>query len=310
MATTTIEMASEEKVWGGGNRPFGARYGKLMMWFFLISDALTFSGFLAAYGMIRFKEELTWPVAEEVFTHFPFLEGDHPLLYVALMTFILIMSSVTMVLAVHAGEHMNKKGVVVWMLFTIIGGAIFLGSQAWEWYHFIIGDKGAIELEDRTILHIANGEGELLSFSQVIHGMEEGHASNHGEEFSQADVFAAFKGNNDLVLKYTGKKGQAGDMMSRSGSVAALQTATAVQGANMRHNEYGQQQFANFFFFITGFHGFHVFSGVILNFIIFYNVLLGTYERRGHYRMIEKVGLYWHFVDLVWVFVFTFFYLV
>ncbi len=42
----------------------------------------------------------------------------------------------------------------------------------------------------------------------------------------------------------------------------------------------------------------------------FFNVIIGTYERRGHYEMVEKVGLYWHFVDLVWVFVFTFFYLV
>ena len=69
-------------------------------------------------------------------------------------------------------------------------------------------------------------------------------------------------------------------------------------------------QFANLFFTITGFHGFHVFSGVIINIIITINVLAGTYEKRGSYLMIEKVGLYWHFVDLVWVFVFTFFYLV
>jgi cytochrome c oxidase subunit 3 len=77
----------------------------------------------------------------------------------------------------------------------------------------------------------------------------------------------------------------------------------------MTVNEYGVPQFANYFFFITGFHGFHVFSGVIINLIIFLNVLNGTYEKRGHYEMVEKVGLYWHFVDLVWVFVFTFFYL-
>jgi cytochrome c oxidase subunit 3 len=64
------------------------------------------------------------------------------------------------------------------------------------------------------------------------------------------------------------------------------------------------------FFFITGFHGFHVFTGVLINIIIFFNVLLGTYEKRKSYEMVEKVGLYWHFVDLVWVFVFTFFYLV
>jgi cytochrome c oxidase subunit 3 len=307
MATSTLEMDQDGKVWGGGNRPFGAPYGKLMMWFFLISDALTFSGFLTAYGMIRFKNEMTWPVAEDVFTHFPFLEGDHPLLYVALMTFILIMSSVTMVLAVHAGDHMNKKGVVLWMFLTIIGGAIFLGSQAWEWYHFIIGDKGAIELKDQNIVHVVGADGETISFSQLIHGLEEGHASNHGEEFAQEEVFAAFRANESYTLKEPGK---AGKTFSRSEALEALNSASAVQGANMRHNEYGKQQFANFFFFITGFHGFHVFSGVVLNFIIFYNVLLGTYERRGHYKMVEKVGLYWHFVDLVWVFVFTFFYLV
>ena len=63
-------------------------------------------------------------------------------------------------------------------------------------------------------------------------------------------------------------------------------------------------------FFITGFHGFHVFSGVVLLIILLINTIAGTYERRGHYEMVEKIGLYWHFVDLVWVFVFTFFYLV
>jgi cytochrome c oxidase subunit 3 len=88
------------------------------------------------------------------------------------------------------------------------------------------------------------------------------------------------------------------------------QAVKVVEGANLTENEYGAPLFADFFFFITGFHGFHVFSGVIFNLIIFFNVLLGTYERRGSYEMVEKVGLYWHFVDLVWVFVFTFFYLV
>ena len=81
-------------------------------------------------------------------------------------------------------------------------------------------------------------------------------------------------------------------------------------GANLHENEYGHSLFADYFFFITGFHGFHVFSGVVILIIILINVIKGTYEKRGHYEMVEKVGLYWHFVDLVWVFVFTFFYLV
>jgi len=80
-------------------------------------------------------------------------------------------------------------------------------------------------------------------------------------------------------------------------------------GANMKANEYGPKAFANLFFFVTGFHGTHVFSGVVINFIILMMTLNGTFERRGHYEMVEKVGLYWHFVDLVWVFVFTLFYL-
>ena len=94
------------------------------------------------------------------------------------------------------------------------------------------------------------------------------------------------------------------------GSAQLAKTKLVVEGANLEVNEYGNTIFADFFFFITGFHGFHVITGILINIIIFFNVILGTYEKRGHYEMVEKVGLYWHFVDLVWVFVFTFFYLV
>ena len=100
-------------------------------------------------------------------------------------------------------------------------------------------------------------------------------------------------------------------ILNRDESLRKIDSAIlVVEGANLVRNEYGNPLFADFFFFITGFHGFHVFSGVVLNIIIFFNIIIGTYERRGHYDMVEKVGLYWHFVDLVWVFVFTFFYLV
>ena len=90
---------------------------------------------------------------------------------------------------------------------------------------------------------------------------------------------------------------------------SVTETANHIHGANLTHNEYGHPLFGDFFFFITGFHGTHVFSGVVLNFIIFVNVMMGTYEKRGHYEMVEKVGLYWHFVDLVWIFLFPVLYL-
>jgi len=296
------ENLSKENTWNGGNKPFVSSYGKLMMWFFLISDALTFSGFLAAYGFMRFRNADIWPVPEDVFTHFPFLQGEHPLLFVALMTFILIMSSVTMVLAVNAGNKNNKKGVVLWMALTIVGGITFLGSQAWEWGHFIHGDKGAIVLSSHEVIHLADSDGKLYSFYDL---MEVDKYDGTDHEFTIEEAENAFNARPDLSIKRANRS-----IVSHSESEQFFENSQVVLGANLTHNEYGHQLFADFFYFITGFHGFHVFSGVVLLIIIFINVLKGTYERRGHYEMVEKVGLYWHFVDLVWVFVFTFFYLV
>ena len=279
----TEATISTRELWSGGNRPMGASYGKLMMWFFLLSDALSFSGFLGAYGVMRFKYQLTWPIAEDVFTHFPFLHGDHPLLYVALMTFILIMSSVTMVLAVNAGHQNNKKNVIIWMALTIVGGAIFLGSQAWEWYHFIVGDKGAIEvadahvryktaadgternLSDSRIAHFVDAQGKVVSLGTLVHG-EGAHGHGHHERFTSEQVREAFMRNPEIGIKFPGKSNW---VLSHEEAAPLVNGANVVQGANMVQNEYGRSLFANFFFFITGFHGFHVFSGVVINFIIF-----------------------------------------
>ena len=292
---------NEKTAWAGGDKPYKASYGKLMMWFFLVSDALTFSGFLSAYGFMRFKYANVWPVAEDVFTHFPFLHGDHPLLFVALMTFILIMSSVTMVLAVNEGHKNNKNKVILWMALTIIGGFTFLGSQAWEWGHFIHGDRGGIELPNHDIIHVVDADAHFYSIYDLV-GVDS-HAEHVDINIDQ--VKNALAADKQYGLRLTDKS-----IINGNEAVAYLKDAEVVLGANLIRNEYGHQLFANFFYFITGFHGFHVFSGVIILIIIFINVIKGTYERRGHYEMVEKVGLYWHFVDLVWVFVFTFFYLV
>jgi cytochrome c oxidase subunit 3 len=342
----TVTTNTVGKTWDGGNEPLGASYGKLMMWFFIVSDALTFSGFLAAYGFSRFKFIETWPIADEVFTHFPFAHGVHaPMYYVALMTFILIFSSVTMVLAVDAGHNMNKGKVAFYMFLTIIGGLIFVGSQAWEWKNFIKGEYGAIETKGGSILQFVNSKGERVKLGQFADQsvlsersqLTRGKATWFSEEgslptYTVAQVQAGFKSNPDLLIRteviydaetaktsigahptlndkeFNSKKKT---VLTREQSEKMLaDAALVVEGANLQRNEYGSKLFADFFFFITGFHGFHVFSGVIINIIIFLNVLLGTYEKRKSYEMVEKVGLYWHFVDLVWVFVFTFFYLV
>ena len=325
MQASTLTKTKQNS-WGGGTKPLDAGYGKLMMWFFIVSDALTFSGFLVSYGFSRFKNIDSWPIADEVFTHFPFLHGvDAPMYYVALMTFILIFSSVTMVLAVDAGHHNNKNRVAFYMLLTIIGGAIFVGSQAWEWKNFIKGEYGAVEIQNGQILQFYDLEEEkripidefAISSTQarVTHDDNVGiwyQSESKLPEITLDEVMTGFNNDIDLTVRLeTLDENGHKIILSREQAEIKLASATrVVKGANLIRNEYGNPLFADFFFFITGFHGFHVFSGVILNIIIFINVLLGTYEKRGHYDMVEKVGLYWHFVDLVWVFVFTFFYLV
>ena len=201
-------LAEQQRIlasdWGGGKSPFGTSWSKFMMWIFIISDALTFAGFLIAYGFMRMTSG-GWPKQTEVF--------NMPL--ITFMTFALISSSAVMAMAVGAAKAGEPKKAVRFLTMTIIGGAVFLGCQAFEWSHFI------------------------------------------GE------------------------------------------------GATLTKNPWGVPQFAASFFVITGFHGFHVLSGVTILAIVALRAAMGKYSADG----VENAGLYWHFVDVVWVFVFAFFYL-
>ena len=190
--------------WGGGRSPFGTTWSKFMMWIFIVSDALTFAGFLIAYGFMRSLSPV-WPEQTEVFN----------MVLITFMTFALISSSAVMAMAVGAARAGDPKLAVRFLAMTIVGGIIFLGCQAYEWTHFI------------------------------------------GE------------------------------------------------GARLTTNPWGVPQFSASFFLITGFHGFHVLSGVAILAIVAMRAAMGKYSADG----VENAGLYWHFIDVVWVFVFAFFYL-
>ena len=86
-------------------------------------------------------------------------------------------------------------------------------------------------------------------------------------------------------------------------------TKLIMEGVRPWANPMGAAQFGSAFFMITGFHGLHVSAGVIYLLIVARRVHIGFYEKRGSYETVEVAGLYWHFVDLVWVFIFAFFYL-
>ena len=87
-------------------------------------------------------------------------------------------------------------------------------------------------------------------------------------------------------------------------------TKLILEGVRPWENPFGAAQFGSSFFMITGFHGMHVSAGVIYLLVVAFRVKRGFYEKRGdNYEIVEIAGLYWHFVDLVWVFIFAFFYL-
>ena len=194
-----------EAHWGGGAAPFGASWQKTMMWIFIVTDALLFGGLLSGYAFLRHASAAPWPRQSEVFS-IPFI---------ALMTFILITSSMTMGTAVTAARLGDRKKALMNVIFTIIGGMAFLGCQAYEW-------------------------------TELIH-----------------------------------------------------------EGARLTSNPWGSPQFGQAFFILTGFHGSHVLSGLIILIITAIRTSMNKTPAQG----IEMAGLYWHFVDLVWVFIFTLFYL-
>ena len=182
-------------------------WGKLGMWIFLAGDAMSFGALLAGYGAIR-AGSTDWPVPSNIL--------GIPL--TAFMTFLLICSSVTMVMALSAIRRGNAKGMRNFLLLTILGGVVFLGCQAYEWTHLI-------------------------------------HA-----------------------------------------------------GLGLVSNPFGNYLFGTTFFAITGFHGAHVTGGVVYLTCIMIQGIRGKYSADNCHK-VEILGLYWHFVDLVWIMVFTFVYL-
>ncbi len=194
-----------DSAWGGGAEPFGVSWQKLMMWMFIVTDALLFAGLLAGYGFVRLASP-QWPDRAQVFH----------LSFIGVMTFTLISSSATMASAVAAARRAQRSLAARFLLLTIAGGLCFLGMQAYEWAS-LIG-----------------------------------------------------------------------------------------RGARLSANPWGTPLFSASFFVITGFHGSHVLTGVIILSILAVRTALGRASAQG----VELAGLYWHFVDLVWVFVFTLFYLV
>jgi len=183
-------------------------WGKLGMWVFLAGDAMSFGGLIVGYGILR-NGSSNWPVPAHVL-------GIN---LTAFMTFLLICSSVTMVLSLSAIKRGDQSGLKKFLFLTVLGGAAFLGLQVYEWTHLI------------------------------------------------------------------------------------------ERGMTITGNPFGAALFGTTFFVLTGFHGCHVFGGVVYLSCVLIQALGGRFGEQ-HHNEVEIAGLYWHFVDLVWILIFTFVYLV
>jgi heme/copper-type cytochrome/quinol oxidase subunit 3 len=193
--------------------------GKVGMWIFLLTDAFSFSGLLLAYAILRAGSE-HWPIYKDDACNIGAANHAHcdvrlGIPFTAVMTFVLICSSVTMVLSLAAAQNRDRKGLLTWLGATIAGGTFFLCGQAYEYSHLI----------------------------------------HEGFTIQKDHMMATF-------------------------------------------------------FTVTGFHGMHVFTGVTYLTIIWIQAALFGKYTHGDYNNVEIAGLFWHFVDLVWILVFTFVYLI
>jgi cytochrome c oxidase subunit 3 len=187
---------------------------------------------------------------------------------------------------------MNRKGVEKYMILTIIGGFAFLGCQAWEWTHLLTGEHVAM---------LADGTLDVIPTTVKMNPW--------GVALSQEELMAALKNTpHDKLMAIANTMHHGAEHTAHQVSNSQLIEQIAASGIHATKT--GPIAFGGYFFGITGFHGFHVFSGVVINVVMYIKTKLGHFDQRGHYEMIEKAGLYWHFVDLVWVFVFLCFYLV
>lgn len=191
--------------WGGGVAPFATNTKKLGMWLFLLSDSLTFSTAILAYAYVRLSSA-NWPRPFEIY---PAIANA------TFLTFILLSSSLTMVMAVAAAHRSEIKKAVIYILLTAVGGIAFVGLHMMEWFR----------------------------------------------------LFA--------------------------------------DGVTPWSNKWGDPLFGGTFFGLTGLHMLHVSIGVIYLCII----AMGFGRRKFNADHVEVSGLYWHFVDLVWMFIFPMVYL-
>jgi cytochrome c oxidase subunit 3 len=227
----------------------------LGMWTFLLTEILFFGGLFMAYMLYR------------IWYHDAFVAASTSiaLFWGALNTVVLIGSSLTMALAVRSAQTSQPNATVIWLVATMVLGAVFLGVKV-------------IEYADKFEHHHVPGPNFVWE--------------SHEATVAEAGAGAA---------------GQAGAVGEAAGHIAPAEAGTHA-GSDPAF-QYQTQIFFSLYFTMTGLHALHMIIGIGLMSVITWMAWKGRFDEH-YYTPVEMSGLYWHFVDIVWIYLFPLLYLI
>lgn len=275
------------------------RNGKLFLWLFLSTEIMFFAGLIGMYIVLRFGAE-AWPVPHAVHLSEPI--G-------AFNTFVLICSSVTIVLALEAAKANRSDTARMWLILTFALGCVFLGVKGFEYNakfaHGIYPSQPRSRIYERADYYY--GSAVKARADELAEPLEKkGLDKLTDEEKTQyaliSDLRSAAKTSdlNELtklaarIMPIPGKHTRE-HWHGLNDDQPWLQMPIVIPGGNM---------WASTYFTLTGFHAIHVIVGLIA-----FALMLPKRYVADNCGVIENVGLYWHFVDLVWIFLFPLLYL-
>lgn len=303
------------------------RNGKLFLWLFLSTEIMFFAALIGMYIVLRFGAKV-WPVPHAVHLSEPI--G-------AFNTFVLICSSVSIVLALEAGKKNNSQGAKLWLIVTLALGSIFLGVKAYEYNakfaHNIYPAVPRSPIYEKADVYYG---GAVKARAEAL---LEGFTKAENDVTAKIDALTAAKADGyeaqvktletqlaALKEEYKPKREVLNPLLdeSKSDDAQKLYTLAAkimpmtgardkshYHGLNDQHSWLrmpivipGGNMWASTYFTLTGFHAIHVIVGLIC-----FVIMIPMNFTAQNCGLIENVGLYWHFVDLVWIFLFPLLYL-
>jgi cytochrome c oxidase subunit 3 len=291
--------------------------GKLGMWLFLGTEIMFFTAFIGTYIVLRLGSK-GWPTDPEV-THIRIWAGG-------LNTFVLITSSVFVVLAHEAMHAKNFKLALNWIIATTALAGVFLGIKSYEYYgkydHDILPGHVAEnprQALDKMVIELDKASG-LLPLQRQETQINNLIAQKPGDktlEDRRDEIQRKIKALDPILTAYRPLKDKAkfGESSSHALHEAADElkqlkdTQPVFKPVHEPHPIKWGNTFASIYFLMTGYHALHVIIGMIMFAVI---IWLGMASKLGsqHAILVENFGLYWHFVDLVWIFLFPLIYIV